>query len=78
MMYGDIGRLNCSVSFTTFSTLTRGQGSDLKEFSSMLHKALKGAIIPESFPKTTVDDFALVLESGSSNFTVSFLYSVSW
>ncbi|KAJ8630034.1 hypothetical protein MRB53_023357 [Persea americana] len=62
LMYGDIGRLNYSVSFTTFSTQTRGQGSDHKEFSSMLHKALEGAVILESFPKTTVDIFALVLE----------------
>lgn len=40
------------------------QGSDHKEFSSILHKALEGAIILDSFPKTTVDVFALVLESG--------------
>lgn len=32
----------------------------------MLHKALEGAIILETFPKTTVDIFALVLESGGS------------
>lgn len=32
----------------------------------MLHKALEGAIILETFPKTTVDVFALVLESGGS------------
>lgn len=36
----------------------------------MLHKALEGAIILETFPKTTVDVFALVLESGGSKFTV--------
>eukprot|EP00268_Persea_americana_P054342 TRINITY_DN6219_c0_g1_i3.p1 TRINITY_DN6219_c0_g1~~TRINITY_DN6219_c0_g1_i3.p1 ORF type:complete len:279 (-),score=62.12 TRINITY_DN6219_c0_g1_i3:408-1244(-) len=70
MMYIDIGRLNCSVSFTTFSTQTHGQGSDHKEFSSMLHKALEGAVILESFPKTTVDIFALVLESGGSDLPV--------
>lgn len=34
----------------------------------MLLKALEGAIILESFPKTTVDVFALVLESGGSKF----------
>ena len=34
----------------------------------MLYKALEGAIILESFPKTTVDVFALVLESGGSKF----------
>ncbi|KAJ8636250.1 hypothetical protein MRB53_010517 [Persea americana] len=62
LMYSDIGWLNYSVSFATFSTRTRGQGSDHKEFSSMLHKALEGAVILESFPKTTVDIFALMLE----------------
>ncbi|KAM1309827.1 hypothetical protein ACFX13_006628 [Malus domestica] len=70
MMYSDIGRLNCDVSYTTFATPVRGQGLDHKEFSSMLHKALEGAIILETFPKTTVDVFALVLESGGSDFPV--------
>ncbi|KAK9127466.1 hypothetical protein Syun_016263 [Stephania yunnanensis] len=54
-MYSDIGRLNCNVSYTTFATNFRGQGTENKEISSMLHKALEGAIILESFPKTTVD-----------------------
>lgn len=36
----------------------------------MLHKALEGAIILESFPKTTVDVFALVLESSGSKLTI--------
>lgn len=40
----------------------------------MLHKALEGAIILESFPKTTVDVFALVLESGGSKFL--YIYNV--
>ncbi|KAK9279349.1 hypothetical protein L1049_013028 [Liquidambar formosana] len=70
MMYSDIGRLNCNVTYTTFATPVRGQGSDHKEFSSMLHKALEGAIILETFPKTTVDVFALVLESGGSDLPV--------
>ncbi|KAE8655400.1 putative cyclic nucleotide-gated ion channel 15-like [Hibiscus syriacus] len=70
MMYSDTGRLNCNVSYTTFGTPVRGQGSDHKEFSSMLHKALEGAIMLESFPKTTVDVFALVLESGGSDLPV--------
>ncbi|XP_058101701.1 exosome complex component RRP41-like [Magnolia sinica] len=70
MMYSDVGRLNCNVSFTTFATPARSQGSDHKEFSSILHKALEGAIILESFPKTTVDVFALVLESGGSDLPV--------
>ncbi|XP_059626803.1 exosome complex component RRP41-like [Cornus florida] len=70
MMYSDLGRLNCDVSYTTFATPVRGQVSDNKEFSSMLHKALEGAIILDSFPKTTVDVFALVLESGGSDLPV--------
>ncbi|CAA7398864.1 unnamed protein product [Spirodela intermedia] len=67
MKYSGIGRLNCNVNFATFSTATRGQESDHKDFSSMLHKALEGAVLLESFPKTTVDVFALVLESGGSD-----------
>lgn len=70
MMYSDIGRLNCNVTFTTFATSVRGQGSDNKEYSAMLHKALEGAVILETFPKTTVDVFALVLESGGSDLPV--------
>ncbi|KAJ4978021.1 hypothetical protein NE237_008801 [Protea cynaroides] len=70
MLYSDVGRLNCNVSYTTFATPIRGQGSDHKEFSSMLHKALEGAIILETFPKTTVDVFALVLECGGSDLPV--------
>ncbi|KAJ6984158.1 exosome complex component RRP41-like [Populus alba x Populus x berolinensis] len=42
MVYSDVGRLNCNVSCTTFATPVRGLGSDNKEFSSMLHKALEG------------------------------------
>lgn len=70
MMYSDIGRLNCNVSYTTFATPTRGQVSDCKEISARLHKALEGAIILDTFPKTTVDVFALVLESGGSDLPV--------
>ncbi|XP_065865058.1 exosome complex component RRP41-like [Euphorbia lathyris] len=70
MMYSDVGRLNCNVSYTTFATPVRGQGPDHKEFSSMLCKALEGAIMLETFPKTTVDVFALVLESGGSDLPV--------
>ena len=42
------------------------QGADNKEYSSMLRKALEGAVMLHTFPKTTVDVFALVLESGGS------------
>lgn len=69
-MYSNTGRLNCSVSYTPFATQVRGLGSEHKEFSSVLYKALEGAIILESFPKTTVDVFALVMESGGSDLPV--------
>ncbi|XP_010557342.1 PREDICTED: exosome complex component RRP41-like [Tarenaya hassleriana] len=70
MMYSDVGRLNCNVSYTTFASPSLSQGNDHKEYSSMLHKALEGVIILETFPKTTVDVFALVLESGGSDLPV--------
>ncbi|CAN6479414.1 unnamed protein product [Victoria cruziana] len=70
LAYSDVGRLNCSVSFTTFSTQIRGQGSEDKEMSSMLHKALEGAIMLDTFPKTTVDVFALIIESGGGDLPV--------
>ena len=45
----------------------------------MLHKALEGAVMLHTFPKTTVDVFALVLESGGGtilfiNLLVSYVY----
>ncbi|KAH9298954.1 hypothetical protein KI387_030636, partial [Taxus chinensis] len=72
-IYSDTGRLNCSVSFTTFATPIRGrlsQGTEHKEYSAMLHKALEGAVMLNTFPKTTVDVFALVLESGGGDLPV--------
>lgn len=55
---------------SSYLCLGQEKGSDDKELSSMLHKALEGAIILESFPKTCVDVFALVLESGGSDLPV--------
>ncbi|CAH8374533.1 unnamed protein product [Eruca vesicaria subsp. sativa] len=67
----NVGRLNCNVSYTTFADPALGsQGTDHKEYSSMLHKALKGVMLMETFPKTNVDVFALVLESGGSDLPV--------
>lgn len=70
MMYSDTGRLNCNVNYATFATPIRGQAHETKDLSSTLHKALEGAIILKSFPKTNVDVFALVLESGGSDLPV--------
>lgn len=71
--YSDIGRLNCHVSFASFSGSVRGragQGAEEKEYSQMLHKALEGAVALHTFPKTTVDVFALVLQSGGGDLPV--------
>ncbi|BFI28441.1 exosome complex component MTR3 [Marchantia polymorpha subsp. ruderalis] len=68
--FSDIGRLNCDVKFTSFATPLRGKaGQDVsdKEFSVLLHKALEDAVDLHSFPKTTVDVFALVLQSGGGD-----------
>lgn len=75
MMYSDIGRLNCSVSLTTFATPVRSKAmmgfeQNEKDLSSMLYKALEGVIKLDTFPKTTVDVFALVLQSGGSDLSV--------
>ena len=59
--------------FLCFIKLVCFQGTDHKEYSSMLHKALEGVIMMETFPKTTVDVFALVLESGGSKSHLSVL-----
>ncbi|CDY56312.1 BnaC07g50290D [Brassica napus] len=68
--YSDVGRLNCNVSYTIFAAPALGSQTDHKEYSSMLHKALEGVIMMETFQKTTVDVFALVLESGGSDLPV--------
>lgn len=71
--FSDIGRLNCHVSFATFAGSIRGkagQGPEEKEYSTMLHKALEGAVALHTFPKTTVDVFALILQSGGGDLPV--------
>ncbi|MCO5548285.1 hypothetical protein L7F22_001742 [Adiantum nelumboides] len=71
--YSDFGRLNCNVSFATFAGSVRGragQGVEEKEYSQMLYKALEGAVALHTFPKTTVDVFALVLQSGGGDLPV--------
>ncbi len=40
------------------------QGMEEKEYTGMLHKALECAVALHTFPKTTVDVFALILQSG--------------
>lgn len=71
--FSDQGRLNCDVKFTSFATPVRGkagQAPEDKELSSLLHRALEGAVQLHTFPKTTVDVFALILQSGGSDLSV--------
>ncbi|ACO63114.1 predicted protein [Micromonas commoda] len=66
----DRGRLDVDVKLATFATSgPRGkvaQGDAEREFSSIVHRALSGAVMTETFPKTTVDVFATVLEANGS------------
>ena len=51
------------MSFATFLTPIRGklsQGNDHKEYLTMLHKALEGAVMLNTFPEAAVDVFSLV------------------
>jgi ribonuclease PH len=46
------------------------QGMEEKEYTGMLHKALECAVALHTFPKTTVDVFALILQSGGGDLAV--------
>lgn len=65
--FSGIGRLNCHVQFASFATPVRAKAEAEKEFPLMMHKALEGAVMLHTFPKTTVDIFALVLQSGGGD-----------
>ena len=56
---------------TPNSDVGEGQGTEEKEYSAMLHKALEGAVLLHTFPKTTVDVFALILQSGGCKSSTS-------
>ena len=64
------GRLDVDVKLATFATAgARGkvaQGDAEREFSQLVHRALAGAVILETFPKTSVDVYVTVLEAGGA------------
>ena len=64
------GRLDVDVKLATFATAgARGkvaQGDAEREFSQLVHRALAGAVILETFPKTAVDVYVTVLEAGGA------------
>ena len=43
-----------------------GQGDAELEFASLLHRALEGAVLLETFPKTSVDVYVTVLEAAGA------------
>lgn len=63
----DRGRLDVDVKLATFATPGArgkvGQGDAELEFASLLHRALEGAVLLETFPKTSVDVYVTVLEA---------------
>eukprot|EP00897_Mesotaenium_endlicherianum_P000171 jgi/Mesen1/10154/ME000076S09664 len=65
------GRLACDVKVASFATPVRGRysGMDEKEMASLMQRALEGAVVLASFPKATVDIFAIVLASGGGTAT---------
>ncbi|GAQ91874.1 hypothetical protein KFL_008730020 [Klebsormidium nitens] len=71
--YSDTSRLTCDVKLAAFATKSRGkygQGTAERELSDLLHKALVSAVRLDTFPKASVDVFALVLESGGADLAV--------
>mmetsp|Transcript_5171 Transcript_5171/g.8074 ORF Transcript_5171/g.8074 Transcript_5171/m.8074 type:complete len:253 (+) Transcript_5171:96-854(+) len=64
------GRLEVDVKLATFATPgargKAGQGDAEREFSTLVLRALEGAVIAETFPKTSVDVYATVMEAGGA------------
>lgn len=66
----DKGRLDVDVKLATFATPgvrgKVGQGDAEREFAGLLHRALEGAVLLETFPKTSVDVYVTVLEASGA------------
>eukprot|EP00271_Cylindrocystis_brebissonii_P023704 TRINITY_DN9980_c0_g1_i2.p1 TRINITY_DN9980_c0_g1~~TRINITY_DN9980_c0_g1_i2.p1 ORF type:complete len:259 (-),score=51.73 TRINITY_DN9980_c0_g1_i2:644-1420(-) len=73
--FSSSGRLNCDVQLVPFGRQSRGisrEASDAateeqREYSGVLQRTLEGAVARSTFPKATLDVFALLLESGGSD-----------
>jgi len=68
--YSDQGSLFCDVKFANFATRQRtesGQSPEEKELSAVLHRSLVGAVKLSAYPKSTINIFVTVLESGGSD-----------
>ena len=66
----DKGKLDVDVKLATFATPGArgkiGQGDAEREFAALLHRALEGAVLLETFPKTSVDVYVTVLEAAGA------------
>jgi exosome complex component MTR3 len=69
------GKVTVDVKLATFATPgARGkatQGDAEREFASLVHRALEGVILTETFPKTAVDVYATVLETGGGELSAT-------
>ncbi|CAL5218402.1 g77 [Coccomyxa viridis] len=72
--FSEEGRLRCDIKFATFSRHTRksnfSQTDEEKDMSSQMLAALEAAVLAHTFPKSNVDVYCLVLESGGSDLAV--------
>ncbi|KAL3153408.1 hypothetical protein ABBQ38_011746 [Trebouxia sp. C0009 RCD-2024] len=73
--FSEEGRLQCDVKFATFATRQRSksfaQSPDEREVSGNVQAALQSAVQRHSFPKSNVDVYCMVLESGGSDVAVA-------
>ena len=69
----DRGRVEVDVKLATLAKPggKTGQGDAEREFSSLVLRALEGAIIAETFPKTSVDVYATVIEAGGAELSAT-------
>eukprot|EP00898_Chlorokybus_atmophyticus_P003166 jgi/Chlat1/3850/Chrsp26S04153 len=72
--FSTIGRLHCDVKVTSFASTTRGkfgQGPEERDLSSLLLTALEPSVALHTFPKSVVDVYVLILESGGADAAVA-------
>ncbi|KAK9824136.1 hypothetical protein WJX72_008040 [[Myrmecia] bisecta] len=72
--FSEQGRVQCDVKLASFATRQRrrfGQSTDERELSGLLATALEAAVLRHTFPKSCIDIYCLVLESGGSELTVA-------
>ncbi|KAK9827611.1 hypothetical protein WJX81_005970 [Elliptochloris bilobata] len=72
--FSNTGRLQCDVKLATLATRQRGrfgQSDQEREMSAALVSALSGAVRRETFPKASVDVYAVVLEADGGELAVA-------